>query len=458
MPRWYAGFQCYAKGRESLIRQIAQQVKQHDLREFVPVMRVEKGRRGNLFYLFLAIEGTEAGEIPDEICMPLLHLSALHKPVPGPDGSGFHPFTLEEIRPMVGVEHKVYNYARQIPYVPRKSYELRDPFAYQDQAVPDKDVHVEEMLLRSHRYDRLLHWLSAAGSGSWQIFQNVCHTLGLEGKQDTPAQVLRRLRLLGHIETSPDRARWSSTPTVLVPSADECSFFLCGQRDNVTLQRLRQVAHVEEKVQPKGEAPALVLINIPDSNAFLKRILQMEPLIRVAKNAALRLAQILPALTDWKHTLETLPHFSPYQYQAKRFFSTDFVEADFDRSASGFYQFWPLKQTRSASDRPEYTLFYDAEHEQFLRGDWYGLRFLALQANGVPCPVAYEVSSRRLAVPWAWRWPELYERALVLASGQLPSYHNKCLIYEAITPQILAELTSKLNLECEEVTESCMMS
>src|SRR2546428_1873037 len=52
------------------------------------------------------------------------------------------------------------------------------------------------------------------------------------------------------------------------------------------------------------------------------------------------------------------------------------------------------------------------------------------QSDGSPCPVLYEPAMGRLAIPLDWRWPELYERVLVLASGQLPVHRNPWLIYE----------------------------
>jgi hypothetical protein len=420
-------------------------------------MRFEKGRKRGEFYLFLAIESQSTGDVPVAVQYVLPHFSSLGTPIQKPESSFFESFTLDQIRTMVGAEHTVHDYARLIPYIPRKIQVQSDPFAHQAQTTPDTDDDVEDMLLRSQRYDRLLFWLSAAGSGSWQTFQNACHALGLEGRQDAPAHILRRLRLLGHMETTSDRSRWSATPTVLVQSGDERSYFLCGQRDHMMLQAFRDRWHIEEVPQPGGAAPARILIHAPDETDNITQFAQRRA-ITFAGGAALRLAQIIPALVEWKRTLEVLPHFSPYQYQPKRFSGTDFVEADFDQSVSGFYQFWPLKQHASASDRAEYTLFYDAEHERFLRGDWYGLRFLARQTSGTSCPVIYEEASGKLAIPIDWRWPELYERVLVLASGQLPTHHKEWLIYESITPALLAELIPKLNLEHEEITESCMMS
>jgi hypothetical protein len=136
-------------------------------------------------------------------------------------------------------------------------------------------------------------------------------------------------------------------------------------------------------------------------------------------------------------------------FNVKRFDGCTFVEDIFDERKSGFYELWPLEAHQSAANRPKYVLFYDAVKRRWLRGDWYGLRFLALQSSGAPCPVRYDPPSGRLAIFEDWRWPELYERVLVLASGRLPNYNQRYLIYDSISPQLLSELNAKLNLQYE---------
>lgn len=445
MPRWYLGFRCWAKNRQILANQFADQVQQHNLGKYIPVMRVEKGKKRGEFYLFLAIESDTTSKLPDAVQNILPHLSSLGTPLKKSDGFVFESFSLDQIRTMVGVEHTVRDYALLIPYSAQKTPELSDPFAFQEQGVLSCEDDPEEIFLRSRRYERLLIWISATGSGSWQSFQNACYALGLKGRYDSPAQVLRRMRLLGHMETAADLSRWSVTPTMLVQSGAEESFFLCGQRDRVMLQTLHNYAPLAEVMQPYGEAPAFT--RFCECNRKLPEVLQQHHALRFVGNAALRLAQAIPSVAAWKRMLEKLSFFSPYQYRVKRFNRVGFEEADFNDKISGLYEFWPLKEHFSASDRPAYTLFYDVDSASFLRGDWYGLRFLAMQSNDMPCTVAYEASSQTLAVPQEVRWPELYERILTLASGMLPSHKDGWLLYRSITSEILAELTPKLNLE-----------
>lgn len=58
--------------------------------------------------------------------------------------------------------------------------------------------------------------------------------------------------------------------------------------------------------------------------------------------------------------------------------------------------------------------------------------------------------TERLAIPIYQRWPEIYERALVLASGQLPTYQGSWLLYDKVEREVVRQLTKKLNVKWEE--------
>lgn len=66
--------------------------------------------------------------------------------------------------------------------------------------------------------------------------------------------------------------------------------------------------------------------------------------------------------------------------------------------------------------------------------------------------VQYNSTLGQLAVPLDWRWPEIYERALVLGSGRLPTYRAGWLVYEAINLEMLEEFSRKLNLDIQEIS------
>lgn len=451
MPRWYRGFDCYGKP-ESVVENIGKLVQRNNLSNVVPVVRVEKQAGHGQFLLFLAIESPIVGEIPERVQSTLLHLPILKKPY-------LEPFTYEEIRSTVGakLEFDVHNYAQSIPYPYKRfqSFSDENPFDVLDK-IPEQSVDVDSILNRTRHYDQLMIWASANGSGSWNTFQNACQTLGLDNDGFTSRRILRNLRLLGHIETSNNGAFWSVAPTVLArsdSSTDEEEYFVCGQRDIEMLQALRLLTNLREFPQRDGNAPATIQVLMTDSKQLLKSLKETRSIrqLRIAKNLDNRLARLVPPLNDWMNKLEKLDGILPHMFTVKRFSGISFVEDTFHQGKSGFYELWALERS-ALSNRPQYILFYDAVGNRWLRGDWYGLRFLALQLSGSPCPVRYEPSTCRLAVPKEWRWPELYERVLVLASGQLPIYRNSWLIYDSIGPDLLNILITKLNLNKEEAS------
>ncbi|GAB4514740.1 MAG: hypothetical protein OHK0046_17240 [Anaerolineae bacterium] len=56
----------------------------------------------------------------------------------------------------------------------------------------------------------------------------------------------------------------------------------------------------------------------------------------------------------------------------------------------------------------------------------------------------YDSARQELAISLNQRWPDLYERSLVLASGQLPGSHNGHAIYTNISATQVHILASKL--------------
>jgi hypothetical protein len=106
------------------------------------------------------------------------------------------------------------------------------------------------------------------------------------------------------------------------------------------------------------------------------------------------------------------------------------------------------------------TIFLDADGgsgHQLLRGEWYGLRFLSLHRNDKYRKAMWSGDDGgSLAIPDRQRWPLLYERALVLASGFLPYRHpTKRLLYYRDIPLTLAQnIADQLGVEVETDIES----
>jgi hypothetical protein len=423
------------------VDKISEQVQQYNLSKFVPLVRVEKGARRQTFYFFLAIESLQLGEIPTEVESNLLRLPFFKYPIKGNPS-----FTYEQIKPMVGIAHNVYDYTNPIPYQSVQKVTYDNPFDLIastpiNQSLPD----IEAL---SHRYEQLLYWLSALGSGTWESFKKACDALRLE----EPKRILQRLRLLGHIESSLDGSRWSMAPTALVkvrsqPNSQE--FILCGQRSINLLKELELHATVELSKQPRGEAPLCVCLHLANSNilSHLVEHSSSQFCITNAGEVSSQLARILPDIATWKQSLRSLQGIVPSLYEWKRFDGNNFVSC-ISPSETGMYQMW----TTETSDRPRYTLFYDQESNSWRQGDWYGLRFLGLQHNDQQCVAHYDFVTGRLAILVSQRWPELYERALVLASGRLPTYQDSWLLYENVGLEVVCQLTDKLNVKWEEAS------
>jgi len=110
-------------------------------------------------------------------------------------------------------------------------------------------------------------------------------------------------------------------------------------------------------------------------------------------------------------------------------------------------------------------LYFDQPRQRWLKGDWYGLRFLAHHAAGVDFEVVREKtqalptsfsSADELLIPADERWPLLYERALVLATGLLPGQaeNPKWLRYQGVSAELSRTLAGKLNVSIKEVNHA----
>jgi hypothetical protein len=446
MPRWYKGFSCAGVKPQVLINQLASQVQRYDLGHLIPVVRVEKraGRGG--YYLFLAIESPIIGQIPEAVQSSLLHLPLLSRSLD-------QVFTFDEIRRMVGTELSVYDNVRLIPYTRPTLQPTSDPFKQELIKASEKTSASGDAEIQTQCYDHLLYWLSATNRGSWQIFQNAWRILG-GGSSDNPQQILRRLRLLGHLETCPNRQHWVAAPTVLlqISSGERAGqFALCGRRNRGLVQTLQSSLVVDVLPQKECNGPSTIYLHASNSKELVSALQSICQRVYVTGQAALQLAEALPSLDAWKQTLEALQGIRPHNYIVKYFNGDGFTEANFT-GASGLYELWPMEDRGrvKAGIGPQYTLFYDASASRWLRADWYGLRFLARYDAGQSCLVQYKSTLSQLAVPIDWRWPELYERALVLASGRLPTRRSGWLIYDAISTELFDKLRNKLQLSNEE--------
>ena len=434
VERWYAGFSCRGNPQE-VLELISRKVQEFELSTLVPLIRVEKKARGQ-FYVFVAVESERPGQFPSAFEDYLHPLPCFEYPAV----KGASHFTYEQIKPMVGPAHKVEEYTNPIPFQEPQLRINHDPFA--DFEVLDAQQNSNPNLTK------LLDWLSAKGYGSWETFQNVCQSLAIEH----PGHVLRKLKLSGHIETSPNGKKWSIAPTAIVPlnpDPENLEFYLCGQQNTCLRQDLAKIADIKPEGQPTTFGLPRWKVIFSDRATYEQ--LEMLGNVKIHKpgNIAQRLAECLPKIEEWQANLpivggivSTQYHWRQYQPESQAF--QDYSLPD----QTGLYEM----RREADQSYPERPFFYEADTEIWRQGDWYGLRFLALYHSGNIQECAYRPHQKQLAILAAERWPQLYERALVLASGYLPSWHNiydqSWLIYHNITSDLAYWLTEQLSLTC----------
>ncbi len=439
LQRWYKGFS-YRGSPQILVEQIANQVQLHNLSQIVPGLRIEKEANSRKkFYFFLAIESIQMGDIPSEVKSNLIENPACSrffkekfrdKIVDDPN------FIYKDIKYMVE--------GTNIPYQLEEPVSDDNPFDFTASLITSQAYLQDDGKDFSHQYERLLYWLSALGAGSWESFKKACQSLELA----EPRRILRRLKLLGHLESSADGSKWSMSPIALVKVSSQSEyqeFVLCGQRSLKLVQKLEQLTTVTSINQ--RDAPPSIQLQLAHSknvSYLIKQITEFS--IIDAGESSSQLANILPNIDTWQQNLRNLQGIVPSSYDWKYFDGNDFVDC-ISPKETGMYQLSP----REINNTFTQTLFYDQPNDKWLQGDWYGLRFLALYHNqDISCIVHYNKTTESLAIPLDQRWPEIYERALVLASGLLPTYQRTeqswWLVYERISSKLATQLTDKLGI------------
>jgi hypothetical protein len=456
--RYYLGF-CYKGDAQKLIEVISQQINEYDLSKLIPLLRVEKKDRQNKrgeFYFFLAIDKVDNPQFEKKyqdfkdkiLVLPYFHRQAV---------KGLSQFTYEQIKPMVGNAHDVLDYTNPIPYQKNQEKDIEsNPFTFDFTPAYLLDKSEEK------KYQNLLYWLSAIGSCSWQLFKQTCEFLNLEN----PQRIIRRLKLLGHLEMLDDGKKCFINPPIIIKilsNLEEKKFILCGQRNQKLISILTNYGEIIYSSQPLKNAPYTIEIKFNDSlevKNIIQEIKTRYNLVIYYSDLTICQLENLLNFEQWFENLLTVQGIIPSLYDWKYLVNNDFIDC-LNPDQTGMYQMFKYNQEKSLDSinswdkKPILTLFYDRDKQCFKQGDWYGLRFLTLKKNNEHILLKYDVHNRRLAIPYSQRLPELYERFLVLAGGILPSYSkteddNIWLIYENISLELLQTLANKLDLNWEE--------
>ena len=431
---------------EYVLDRIRQAVQVERRTRIIPAVKFERrisGRRsGREFYFFLAVEGEGID------CLDLVQTIFSQWNLPGTIIPEL--LTPDQIQSMVSRTELGTISSFELPYIPEWSNDVDDPFDLSD-AFSNAETVSDPSL--GDRYNLLLHWLSATAEGTWQTFRNVCSVLQLVDDRNSERSIFRRLTLLGHIESSESGQNWSICPTVLVQCpTDQDVYILTGQQTPMLIEHLREHYEVELLPQPNYQGPSCVRVNGFSTNDVSLNGFNIVP----AGTVSVQLAQLLPDLEGWKGILPAIDRLSTTTYNIEIWDGKKYIQCDnfYERDGkycgdSGLYRL-----TKREKNNPyQIVLYFDEPNQQWLRGDWYGLRFLAYNSAGRDFEISYDSSTNEILIPIAEHWPLLYERTLVLASGMLPARDKnfRWLKYTNVSNELVQLLAEKLNVSITEV-------
>ena len=421
---------------ESTLQKITTAVVDATLASQIPLVKLERRARGE-FYVFLGVDSDESTGIPGGLGKTLQDL--------GLRFDEDFPLQPDEIKPMVqGQDIEIHGF-NTLQYRQMEYDEPGDPFDQSDAWQPQEASPESNALA-----ERLLHWVSVLGEGTWEGFNQACNVLKVAGDKQEVRSALRRFILLGHLDLSDDGSRWSVSPAVLVRFPDNPdSGFLAGRRTGSFLRRIGEFWHINETPQSYYFGPARIELNPggSENTATLE--------ITDAGATSTRLAALLPDLNGWKESLQSLDNLRVTSYEFERWQSGSFQPCDNVYDRDGIYYGEPgMYRVSLEGDRSGRTLtiFFDEPAQRWLRGDWYGLRFLSLEPGQTCLEAVHNSRTGELLIPAAQRWPLLYERALTLASGMLPGRvaNPDWLNYPRVPLDLAKVLCRKLNVNLLE--------
>ncbi|MBA4064857.1 MAG: hypothetical protein C0501_14315 [Isosphaera sp.] len=249
------------------------------------------------------------------------------------------------------------------------------------------------------RQAELLAWLTASGSGRWEVFARVAVQIRAAADPQRARALLQNLLLLGHIERSHDGTRWQVAPPVIVasPSAP-VRLIWCGGRVQSLRGQIPSGWRVNEEPQADSSGPPRWTLEMPDgSDCQALRPIGPQPdwnHLSCGGDVTTRLARLLPRPTDLlDQLLPPLPHLPPpdraFYFDGNQFLPAgpQHLRLRFD----GVIGQPGLYRLEYDSNPPRMVLAYidptRPSGHQIYRGDWQTLRFLALPLLG-RCPQA----------------------------------------------------------------------
>ena len=364
MARKYVGVSAVGNPKEVFerIRRIVQMQKQTRM---IPAVKFERKPRG-LFYVFLAVEGSTENHLPDAVAT-VLEFAGLA-------GTSYWPLEPSEVKPMTGGAELETHSLNALKYTSLWSNDVGDPFDLSDARAHGEDIEDSSL---GERYNLLVHWLSTNAEGTWQTLSQVCDVLQLADNIKVARSILRCLILLGYIEISRDGQKWSICPTTLVQCAAEPDLcFLAGQQTPNLIKQLSVHWTLENIPQPSYQGPSCIKVH---GNLSANRLID-ESRVEFVGVVSVQLARLLPDLEEWKSTITSIDRISTTHYDIEIWNGSRFSPCDtfYERNGQYFGESGMYRLTRGNDTKAyQIVLYFDRPNQRWLRGDWYGLRFLA---------------------------------------------------------------------------------
>ncbi len=284
--------------------------------------------------------------------------------------------------------------------------------------------------------DLILDALTAVDAGSWTLLERLIRYSSVERWE--PLEAARNLSVLGYVDLELDRRtlrprRWSLAPPALVVLPDGRSAFLSGARDTRLTER------VDREVRERGG------LTISHESSGRPRLWQVHGLAavaleEVASACGLQFARAVPrhlaqSLPSIRSIYEDLPEISvPYGAVLERFdFETNRWIATNRTRETGAY--------RITATSTHYAILAESGLREC---DHAVAKYAAAAATGRQI-MAYDEAAGDLTCLLGARPPGLYERAIVLSTGELPRpLSNSTQVYSAVSGELAAWLTLRL--------------
>ena len=284
--------------------------------------------------------------------------------------------------------------------------------------------------------DLILDALIVTGGGGWHSLDQLIRYSSVERWE--PLEAARNLSALGYIDLELDHRslrprRWSTAPPTVVVRPDGLSAFIAGARSERLLQEVeKEVRHLGGSTfrHPRSGRPVLLQVHALPDGAY--ETLAARAGLACVRDVPQRIAQMLPSIHD------------VYRQRPEFYVPRDASLERFDFEAN---KWRAVDKTDLAG---AYLITADTRHYAVLAEE--GLRecdnsvakYVAAAATGRSI-MSYNASDETLTCLLGARPPGIYERALVLCTGELPrSLSNGTSVYEGVTPEVAAWLGSTL--------------